>query len=139
MIFIMDMGFLRNIKTSIDDKSSMSVNSISVLASTIISVIMGLVVCFVVIYDVTYDGQVNTDMGDLAWLLIAGGSCILGSGIPKAYTDSRMRTRSWVESEKLQIGAEEELEEFREKKRRGRRRKVQQSEDTEMEEDSELS
>ena len=51
------MGVIGNIKASIDDKSSMSVNSISVLASTIITVIMGLVVCFVIIYDVTYDSN----------------------------------------------------------------------------------
>lgn len=99
---------------------------------------MGVVVCFVVIYDVTYDGQVNTDMGDLAWLLIAGGSCILGSGIPKAYTDSRMKTRSWVENEKMQIEAEEELEDFRCDKRKHRRKRVKSSEeDVSLEEENE--
>lgn len=119
------MGVIGNIKASIDDKSSMSVNSISVLASTIITVIMGLVVCFVIIYDVTYDGKVDTDMGDLSWLLIASGGCILGSGIPKAYTDSKMKTRSWVENEKLQIEAEEDVEDYRAEKRRNRRKKDQ--------------
>ena len=115
------MGVIKNIKASIDDKSSMSVNSISVLASTVITIIMGLVVCFVVIYDVTYDGKVDTDMGDLAWLLIASSGCILGSGIPKAYTDSKMKTRSWVENEKLQLEAEEDLNDLRAERRRKRR------------------
>lgn len=119
------MGVIGNIKASIDDKSSMSVNSISVLASTIITVIMGLVVCFVIIYDVTYDGKVDTDMGDLSWLLIASSGCILGSGIPKAYVDSRMKTRSWVENEKLQIEAEEDVEDYRAERRRKRRNKDQ--------------
>lgn len=119
------MGVIGNIKASIDDKSSMSVNSISVLASTIITVIMGLVVCFVIIYDVTYDGKVDTDMGDLSWLLIASSGCILGSGIPKAYVDSRMKTRSWVENEKLQIEAEEDVEDYRTERRRKIRNKDQ--------------
>ena len=119
------MGVIGNIKASIDDKSSMSVNSISVLASTIITVIMGLVVCFVIIYDVTYDGKVDTDMGDLSWLLIASRGCILGSGIPKAYTDSKMKTRSWVENEKLQLEAEEDLNDLRAERRRKRRRSNQ--------------
>jgi hypothetical protein len=133
------MGFLRNIKTSIDDKSSMSVNSITLLVSAIMGIVVGVVLCFVLIWDVVYDGKVDTDMGDMAMLLMSSGVYILGSGVPKAYVDSRMRNRSWVDGEKMQIEAEEEIEEFREKKRRGRRRKVQQSEDTEMEEDSELS
>lgn len=139
MIFIMDMGFLRNIKTSIDDKSSMSVNSITLLVSAIMGIVVGVVLCFVLIWDVVYDGKVDTDMGDMAMLLMSSGMYILGSGVPKAYVDSRMRNRSWVDGEKMQIEAEEELEEFREKKRRGRKRKVQSSEDAEMEEDSKLS
>ena len=86
---------------------------------------MGLVVCFVIIYDVTYDGKVDTDMGDLSWLLIASSGCILGSGIPKAYTDSKMKTRSWVENEKLQLEAEEDVEDYRAERRRKRRNKDQ--------------
>ena len=114
------MGLFKNVKLSIDDKSSMSVNSVSVLASAFMTIVIGLAVCFVLVYDVTYDGKVDTDMGDLAWLMIGSTSCLLGSGIPKAYTDSRMKTRSWVEGEKLQIEAEEDLEDLRAERKRRR-------------------
>jgi hypothetical protein len=80
-------------------------------------VIMGCVMCFVLVYDVLYDGVVNTDMGDMAMLLMASGVYIAGSGAPKAYVDSRMKQRSWVEGEKLQIEAEEEINTYRRKKR----------------------
>ena len=115
------MGLFNNIKLAIDDKSSMSVNSISVLASAFMTLIIGLSACFVIIYDVTYDGKVDTDMSDLAWFVVASSTCVLVSGLPKAYTDSRMKTRSWVEGEKLQVKAEEDIADLRaeRKKRRG--------------------
>jgi hypothetical protein len=116
------MGVIRNIKASIDDKSSMSVNSITLLVSALMGVIVGLVMCFVLAFDVVYDGKVDTDMGDMAMLLMASGVYILGSGAPKAYVDSRMKTRSWVENEKMQIEAEEDLEDLR-SERRNRRAK----------------
>ena len=119
------MGVIGNIKASIDDKSSMSVNSISLLASALMGVIVGLVMCFVLVYDVVYDGKVDTDMGDMAMLLMSSGVYILGSGVPKAYVDSRMKTRSWVENEKLQIEAEEDVEDYRAERRRKRRNKDQ--------------
>jgi hypothetical protein len=111
------MGLFNNIKLAIDDKSSMSVNSISVLASAFMTLIIGLSACFVIIYDVTYDGKVDTDMSDLAWFVVASSTCVLGSGLPKAYTDSRMKTRSWVEGEKMQIEAEEEFRKDRRKEK----------------------
>ena len=117
------MGVIGNIKASIDDKSSMSVNSITLLASALMGVIVGLVMCFVLVYDVVYDGKVDTDMGDMAMLLMSSGVYILGSGVPKAYVDSRMKTRSWVENEKLQIEAEEDVEDYRAERRRKRRNK----------------
>lgn len=119
------MGVIGNIKASIDDKSSMSVNSITLLASALMGVIVGLVMCFVLVYDVVYDGKVDTDMGDMAMLLMSSGVYILGSGVPKAYVDSRMKTRSWVENEKLQIEAEEDVEDYRAERRRKRRNKDQ--------------
>jgi len=119
------MGVINNIKASIDDKSSMSVNSITLLASALMGVIVGLVMCFVLVYDVIYDGKVDTDMGDMAMLLMSSGVYILGSGAPKAYVDSRMKTRSWVESEKLQIEAEEDIEDYKSERRRNRRKKNQ--------------
>ena len=119
------MGVIKNIKASIDDKSSMSVNSITVLASAIMGVIIGLVICFVLIYDVTYDGKVDTDLGDMGIFLLCSGAYILGSGVPKAWVDGKMRTRSWVENEKLQIEAEEDLEDLRSERRMRRRKRNQ--------------
>ena len=114
------MGLFRNIKESIDDKSSMSSGSITLLLSAIIGAIIGLCVCFVLIYDVTYDGKVDTSLLDLGIFLMSGGGYILGSGIPKTIVDSRMKTRSWVEGEKMQIEAEEDLEDYKAERRRKR-------------------
>lgn len=124
------MGFIRNIKASIDDKSSMSVNSITLLISALMGIIMGLVLCFVLVYDVTYDGKIDTDMGDMAFLLMSSGVYILGSGAPKAYVDGRMKTRSWVENEKLEIDAEADIDEYRRK----RMKKTESEETSENEE-----
>ena len=115
------MGLFRNIKSAIDDKSSMSVNSVSVLTSAFMTFIIGLTACFVLIYDVTYDGKVDTDMSDLAWFIVAGSSCILGSGLPKAYIDSRMKTRSWIDGEKLQVEMDEN--EYLKSNRKGKSKK----------------
>ena len=117
------MGVIKNIKASIDDKSSMSVNNITLLASALMGVIMGLVICFVLIYDVTYDGKVDTNLTDMGIFLLCSGGYIMGSGIPKAWVDGKMRTRSWVEGEKLQAEAEEDLEDYRAERRRARRNK----------------
>ena len=95
------MGFLGNVKISIDDKSSMSVNSVSFLLSALMGVVIGFVICFVLIYDVTYDGVVNTDLGDLGIFLLCSGSYILASGAPKAFVDGKLKTRSWLEGEKI--------------------------------------
>ena len=129
------MGFIRNIKASIDDKSSMSVNSITLLVSALMGVIVGLVLCFVLIYDVTYDGKIDTDMGDMAFLLMSSGVYILGSGVPKAYVDARMKTRSWVENEKLEIDAEADIDEYR-RKRTNRRKMEEETYEDVTEEDN---
>ena len=132
------MGVIKNIKSSIDDKSSMSVASITSLASAIMGVIMGFVMCFVLIYDVTYDGKIDTDMGDMAMLLMCSGMYILGSSAPKAYVDARMKQRSWVENEKLQLEAEEDLEDLRSERRMRRRKRnqVMEMDDTVEEEEN---
>lgn len=111
------MGFIRNIKESIDDKSPISVNNITVLASALMGAIIGFVICFVLIYDVTYDGKVDTNLTDLGIFLLCGGGYILGSGAPKAYIDGKMKTRSWVEGEKMQIDADEEVRAYRRQKK----------------------
>ena len=104
------MGFIKNIKTSIDDKSSMSVNSITVLLSAIMGAIMSLVIGFVLVYDVMYDGKIDTNLDDLGIFLLCSGGYILSSGAPKAFVDSKMKRRSWVEGE--QIKNESNDEEF---------------------------
>ena len=126
------MGLYKNIKSAIDDKSSMSSNSITLLASALMGIVIGFVICFVLIYDVTYDGKVDTDLGDLGIFLLCSGGYILGSGVPKAYVDGKMRTRSWVEGEKMQIEAEAEVDEFRATKRR--RKKKKEEEEAEVDE-----
>lgn len=132
------MGLFSNIKSAIDDKSSMSVNSITLLASALMGVIVGLVMCFVLVYDVTYDGKVDTDMGDMAMLLMASGVYILGSGVPKAFVDGKMKTRSWVENEKLQLEAEEDLEDLRTERmlKRKKMKQVMDTDDTVEEEEN---
>ena len=87
------MGLFRNIKESIDDRSSMSTGSITLLISAIIGAIIGLCVCFVLIYDVTYDGKVDTNLLDLGIFLMSGGGYILGSGLPKTIVDSRLKLK----------------------------------------------
>lgn len=116
------MGLLKNIKASIDDKSSMSTNSITLLASALMGVIIGFVICFVLIYDVTYDGAVDTNLTDLGIFLLCSGGYIMGSGIPKAWVDGKMKTRSWVEGEKMQIEAEEDLEDLKAERRYKRKK-----------------
>lgn len=112
------MGLFRNIKNSIDDKSSMSVNSITLLVSAFMGVVMGLVICFVLVWDVTYDGKVDTELDDLGIFLLCSGAYILGSGVPKAYVDGKMKTRSWIENEKMEIDADEEVRAYRMKRRK---------------------
>jgi hypothetical protein len=95
------VGFFKNLKDSIDDKSSMSVNSIAVLASAVIGSLVGLVVCFVLVYDVISNGFVKTNLFDLGLFLMSSGAYILGSGMPKAIVDSRLKSRPWAEGEML--------------------------------------
>jgi hypothetical protein len=121
------MGVIRNIKASIDDKSSMSVNSITLLASALMGIIIGLVICFVLIYDVTYDGKVDTNLTDLGLFLLCSGGYILSSGAPKAFVDSKLKTRSWVEGEKIQMGADEEFE--LERRKRREKENIEENED----------
>lgn len=103
------MGLIRNIKASIDDRSSMSTGSITLLLSALIGAIIGLCVCFILIYDVTYDGKVDTDLLDLGIFLMSSGGYILGSGMPKTIVDSRMKSRSWQN----EVAAEEDMEDYK--------------------------
>jgi hypothetical protein len=124
------MGLFKNIKSAIDDKSSMSTNSITLLASALMGVIIGFVICFVLIYDVTYDGKVDTNLTDLGLFLLCSGGYILSSGAPKAFVDSKLKTRSWVDGEKMQMEGEEELEDFRvERRKRREKENIEENED----------
>jgi len=109
------MGFLRNIKTSIDDQSSINVNNISLLVSSFIGFLLGLVMCFVLVYDVVTNGYVKTDLTDAGIFLLCSGGYIAGSGIPKSIVDSRLKLKAGI--------ANEEIEEDAEERRRSRRRK----------------
>lgn len=125
------MGVIRNIKDSIDDKSSMSVNSVTLLLSAIMGVIFGIVISFVLIYDVMYDGKVDTELDNLGIFLLCSGGYIVGSSFSKAWVDGKMKTRSWVENERMRIEAEEDLEDLRAKRRSKRRKKGDQIVDIE--------
>ena len=122
------MGLYKNIKAAIDDKSSMSSNSITLLASALMGVVIGFVICFVLIYDVTYDGKVDTDLLDLGIFLMSSGGYILGSGMPKTIVDSRMKSRSW----QGEVEAEEDMEDYK-AMRRKKREEMTSSEEEENE------
>ena len=93
------MGFLSNIKSSIDDKSSISVGAVAFLISAIVSFILGLVICFALVYDVTTNGYLNTDLVDVGVLLLFDGAYIAGSGAPKTIIDARLRRRIFKKEE----------------------------------------
>ena len=81
-------------------------------------VIFGFVICFILIWDVVYDGKVDSDVNDMAWFLLASGGYIASSGMPKALVDSKLKTRSWVEGEKMEFDAEEEVRQYKRRKRK---------------------
>jgi hypothetical protein len=122
------MGLIRNIKASIDDRSSMSTSSITLLLSALIGAIIGLCVCFILIYDVTYDGKVDTDLLDLGIFLMSSGGYILGSGMPKTIVDSRMKKRSWQNETEV----EEDMEDYK-AMRKKKREEMTSSEEEENE------
>lgn len=115
------MGFLRNVKTSIDDQSSINVNNISLLVSSLIGFLLGLVMCFVLVYDVLTNGYIKTDLTDAGIFLLCSGGYIAGSGIPKTIVDSRLKVKAGI--------ANQELEEEAEDRRRARRRARRKEED----------
>ena len=121
------MGLIRNIKASIDDRSSMSTGSITLLLSALIGAIIGLCVCFILIYDVTYDGKVDTDLLDLGIFLMSSGGYILGSGMPKTIVDSRMKSRSWQN----EVEAEEDMEDYKAMRQKKREEMTESEEENE--------
>ena len=113
--------FIRDIKTSVDDKSSISVNSITLLISAGIAAIIGLVVCFILVWDVLTNGYIKTDLLDLGIFLLASGGYVAGSGIPKTVVDSRMKSRSWAVGQRLDVELDNYSEEPRKRSRRKKR------------------
>ena len=93
------MGFLSNIKSSIDDKSSISVGAVALLISAIVSFILGLVICFALVYDVTTNGYLKTDLVDVGILLLFGGAYVGGSGAPKTIIDGRLGSKGFKKEE----------------------------------------
>jgi hypothetical protein len=112
------MGFLRNVKTSIDDQSSINVNNISLLVSSLIGFLLGLVMCFVLVYDVLTNGYIKTDLTDAGIFLLCSGGYIAGSGIPKTIVDSRLKVKTGIANQELV----EEAEDMRRARRRARRK-----------------
>ena len=113
------MGFFKNVKTSIDDQSTINVNNISLLVSSIIGFLLGLVMCFVLVYDVVTNGYIKTDLTDACIFLFCSGGYIAGSGIPKTIVDSRLKLKAGIANDDIEEEAEE----------RRRRRKSKKSED----------
>ena len=104
-------ALFRTFGQSIDDKSTMSVNSLAVLVSVLIGSIIGLTVCFVLIYDVVTNGYVKTDMIDMAVFLLASGGYILGSGIPKTIIDTKINSRLHLKKNEKYIDGKEYTDE----------------------------
>lgn len=96
------MGFLRNIKESIDDTSTISVSGITLLISSFIGFLLGLVMCFVLVYDVVTNGYLKTDLTDAGIFLLCSGGYIAGSGIPRSIVDSRLKAKTNIANERLE-------------------------------------
>ena len=118
------MGFFRNVKTSIDDQSSINVNNISLLVSSLIGFLLGLVMCFVLVYDVVTNGYIKTDLTD-------AGIFLLCSGGPKTIVDSRLKTKAGIANEELEYEAEER----RRNRRNKRKHQIPIEEDPELVDD----
>ena len=111
------MGFFRNVKTSIDDQSTINVNNISLLVSSLIGFLLGLVMCFVLVYDVVTNGYIKTDLTDAGIFLLCSGGYIAGSGIPKTIVDSRLKVKPGIANAELENEAEERMRRKRKRRR----------------------
>ena len=87
------LNFFTGLGKSVDDNSTLSVNSIALLASAMIGVVIGLTMCFVLIYDVVTNGYLKTDLIDAGIFLLSSGGYILGSGMPKTIVDTKINSR----------------------------------------------
>lgn len=121
------MGFLRNIKESIDDTSTISVSGITLLISSFIGFLLGLVMCFVLVYDVVTNGYLKTDLTDAGIFLLCSGGYIAGSGIPRSIVDSRLKAKTNIANERL----EAEFEDKYNRPPKKRRKKDEEDDDNE--------
>lgn len=94
------MGIWSSIKASIDDKSPISVASVSLLISAIIGFLLGLVLCFCLVYDVTSNGYLKTDLVSAGVFLLCSGGYIAGSGAPKTIIDAKLGGSKAVQADK---------------------------------------
>lgn len=86
-------NFFRDLQSSINDNSPMSVSNITLLLSALIGVLLGFVVSFCLVYDVVADGKIDTDLVDLGVFLLCGGGYIASSGVPKTIIDAKIRKK----------------------------------------------
>ena len=100
-------GFFASIGKSVDDNSTLSVNSITLLISAIIGSIIGLTMCFVLIYDVVTNGYLKTDLIDAGFFLLSSGGYILGSGVPKTIVDTKINSRLQLKRRSRKIDGRE--------------------------------
>jgi hypothetical protein len=112
------MGFLRNIKESIDDTSTISVSGITLLISSFIGFLLGLVMCFVLVYDVVTNGYLKTDLTDAGIFLLCSGGYIAGSGIPRSIVDSRLKAKTNIANERLETEFENKYNRSTKKRRK---------------------
>jgi hypothetical protein len=112
------MGFLRNIKESIDDTSTISVSGITLLISSFIGFLLGLVMCFVLVYDVVTNGYLKTDLTDAGIFLLCSGGYIAGSGIPRSIVDSRLKAKTNIANERLEAEFENKYNRSTKKRRK---------------------
>lgn len=103
-------GFFNGLFSSVDDKSSMSVNSITLLTGAFIGFVIGLTICFVLIFDVVTNGYLKTDLIDMGVFLLCSGGYISASGIPKTIIDSRLNAKYHLKKTKFVDGDEYETE-----------------------------
>ena len=104
-------GFFGGLFSAVDDKSTMSVNSITLLISALIGFLLGLTICFVLIFDVVTNGYIKTDLIDMGVFLLCSGGYIGASGIPKTIIDSRLNARYRLKKKKFVDGNEYEADE----------------------------
>lgn len=100
-------NFFTGLGKSVDDNSTLSVNSIALLTSTLIGAIIGLTMCFVLIYDVVTNGYLKTDLIDAGIFLLSSGGYILGSGMPKTIVDTKINSHLRLKRHKMKIDGRE--------------------------------